>query len=309
MSISWRTAIENARASDARLPSKTESRFSPAFGMFPKVSPTFKIEPVETVFTIGSCFARNIEEKLLDFNLPTRQFVAPVEEWPARPNGLLNEFNPGTMNQRIVAALDGCGFGSLAVAEAGSSGGMIDLLLVPAAPVSKERLLERRAEIDAVYAQLPKSQVVIITLGYVEAWFDNETSLYLNQMPPLRAFRRSEGRYEVRILDVEEAYPLLEAAIGKMVEVGMRKILLTVSPVPLNATFSGMDCVVANGFSKAVLRVCADQLRRRFPEVDYFPSYEIVTSGGHLNFLEDNTHVCDDLVGAVVDHMLEAYKS
>ena len=32
----------------------------------------------DSVMTIGSCFARHIEEKLTDFRLPTRRFAAPA---------------------------------------------------------------------------------------------------------------------------------------------------------------------------------------------------------------------------------------
>src|SRR5215468_388843 len=115
---SWNEAIENARSNPARFPAKSDPRIL-AHGAFPALKPRFQFMPGASVFTIGSCFARNIEEKLTDFRLPTRRFAAPKDEWPARPNGLLNEFNPGTMHQRIMAAIERRTFGAACAVEVG----------------------------------------------------------------------------------------------------------------------------------------------------------------------------------------------
>jgi hypothetical protein len=59
---------------------------------------------------------------------------------------------------------------------------------------------------------------------------------------------------------------------------GKLRILLTVSPVPLTATNSGRHVLVATTQSKSVLRAVAAQLSDNWRDVDYFPSYEIITS-------------------------------
>jgi hypothetical protein len=56
------------------------------------------------------------------------------------------------------------------------------------------------------------------------------------------------------------------------------KFLVTVSPVPLNATMVGRHVFVSTTYSKAVLRVAAEQVCANNPLCDYFPSYEIITS-------------------------------
>ena len=56
-------------------------------------------------------------------------------------------------------------------------------------------------------------------------------------------------------------------------------MILTVSPVPLAATARADAHVVsATSYSKAVLRVAAEQLAQADPAISYFPSYEIITS-------------------------------
>jgi hypothetical protein len=67
------------------------------------------------------------------------------------------------------------------------------------------------------------------------------------------------------------------------------KFLLTVSPVPLTATASDNHILSATAFSKAVLRSVAGELSSRFDYVDYFPSYEIISSvTSKINYYEEN---------------------
>jgi hypothetical protein len=58
--------------------------------------------------------------------------------------------------------------------------------------------------------------------------------------------------------------------------VGNVPIILTVSPVPLLATFRGVSAVSANSVSKAILRVAVDQIMSlNLDNVYYWPSYEV----------------------------------
>lgn len=305
-----RGAMETLRLSrdnpGKRFPDKDEARFREDL-LFPSLRPKFAVETPAKVFTIGSCFARNIELALEghDIELPTMDFSVPPSEWDFRPNGILNEYNAGTISQRVLSALGGGPDPEETMVD--TKDGTLDLLLPAGHPVTRERAFERRAEIEAVYREMASSDLVILTLGLVEVWFDEQTGMYLNRMPPRQHIKRDPERYTFRRLDVFDALPLLEKAMRALVDAGMGRILITVSPVPLGTTFTGDDVVVANGFSKAVLRVCAERLAKDFPEVDYFPSYELVTSGGVHAFNDDNIHVRSDVVNRVTAHMLDAY--
>jgi hypothetical protein len=305
-------AIEDVLGADAKsksawdYPGKSDPRFRDGL-IFPAVFPRFRIPRGAQIFTIGSCFARNVEEKLEGFRLPTMQFSVPKSEWKARPNGLLNEYTPGAMLQRIGHAVGGKTFAERAIVKAGD--GFADLLLPGGAPVSIERVLERRQDIDRTYGYLKSSEVVIITLGLVQSWFDSHDQLYLNRMPTPWAMKTHPGRYSVRILDVDMSYAMLRSAVEGLIAVGIAKILITVSPVPMQKSFSGVDAAVANSYSKSVLRTCADRLYAEFKQVDYFPSYEIVLSAGVDAFKDDNVHVRDDIVGRVIEYLTESYVS
>ncbi|CAA9480966.1 MAG: hypothetical protein AVDCRST_MAG02-4535 [uncultured Rubrobacteraceae bacterium] len=290
-----------------RFPSEEDPRFGGDL-LFPSLRPKFVLDAPAKVFTIGSCFARNIELALLDHDgieLPTSEFSVPKSEWEFRPNGLLNEYNPGTISQRILSAVGGGGDPEETIVE--GKDGFIDLLLPGGSPVPFERAVARRQEIEVVYESLLSSDLVIVTLGLIEAWFDEETGLFLNRMPMRQDLKKQPERYSFYRLGVSDALPLLDRAFGGLVDAGVERVLLTVSPVPLGTTFSGEDVVVANSFSKAVLRVCAEELAQKYPQVDYFPSYEMVSSGGLGAFNPDNIHVRDAVVRRVTGHMLGAY--
>jgi hypothetical protein len=54
-------------------------------------------------------------------------------------------------------------------------------------------------------------------------------------------------------------------------------IIVTLSPVPLTATFEYHSAVVADTVSKSTLRVAIDELlRRKYDKVYYWPSFEVV---------------------------------
>ena len=316
MEIPGVTAISALERSSARYPGPTDARTREGplrlrrdRGLVPEIRPKFTFEPGCRVFTIGSCFARNIEEHLAGYDVPTRRFTAPKHEWPHRPNGLLNEYNAGTIAQRIERALTGHPAPSETVVP--HDGGVVDLLLPSARgtrSVTPERALQRREEIDTIYRELPQADIVIVTLGLIEGWYDSFTGSYLNRMPPTDTIREEPDRYSLHVMDVDEAHSLLDDAFRRLAERG-QKILLTVSPVPLTATFSEECAIVANSFSKAVLRVCAQRLANTISAVDYFPSYEMVMSSGLTRFSRDNVHVQDGLVREIVFTMLAHYEA
>ena len=80
------------------------------------------------------------------------------------------------------------------------------------------------------------------------------------------------------------------------------KIIATVSPVPLNATFNDKKhVVIANSLSKSTLRVALEYFCDQHPkDVFYFPAYEIVTSGCRTPWKADMRHVSDEAIDKVM---------
>ena len=111
-------------------------------------------------------------------------------------------------------------------------------------------------------------------------------------------------------MDVNEVHETLSSTIENIAEnLGTEvKIIVTVSPVRLLATFTRRDVITANTYSKSVLRVAADMLSDRFDWVDYFPSYEMVVNSPSSFAMErDRRHVRMEMVDAVTTAFLENY--
>ena len=276
--------------------------------------PSFQLEEGAAVLTIGSCFARNIETRLetLGFDVPARRVVLPEEERGSYvETELLNKYSPWSIVNELRWAFEpGHPFpaeGYLRVGE----GLWHDPHLAPSvAPASLERIKERREMISALYRQLPRCAMVVLTMGLVEAWFDEVTGLYLNGAPPAAAVKQEPRRFRLDILSVAEVGEALEALHGLLKRYGRPdlKVLITVSPVPMRATFTGRDAITANTYSKSALRAAVEEYVLAHPEVDYFPSYEVVTHTlRNLAFTNDERHISPCVVDAIVDRVVAGY--
>ncbi len=309
---SYEDTMRGFRANMGRkYPSNTDKRAVDGV-VFPTLNPSFCIPTDGTVFTIGSCFARNIEEALLKIgvNVPSAQYQVPPTEASGRSNAILNQYNAGTMYEIVNMTLnEGEIRGGLYEISDGLYG---DALLATAVkhPVPMSRIEERRKEIVNLYKNgIHQCDTIIVTLGLVECWFDLEDQIYLNNFPTSRIANAAPTRFEFRRLGVEASLNFISKMLELMCGDSNRKVVLTVSPVPIGSTFSELDCVAANGYSKSVLRVVAEELSHRFSFVDYFPSYEIVTSSGFQNYMDDQIHVKPQIVHRIVDYMLDNYTS
>src|SRR3984893_1984558 len=204
MRLTLEEAVRNARNSGyaRRFPTQDDPRVRNG-AVFSEILPRFSLTKGTSIFTLGSCFSRSVEERMQGFLLPTRSLAVRGSERPGRPNGILNEYNPGTMCQRLEYAARGASFGDLCIAPEGD--GFLDLLLPEyVTPSTKERLLERRAEVDRVYSALSACEAIIITFDLVEAWYDKAAGLYLNRIPPAPVLLADRDRFELHILDVDK---------------------------------------------------------------------------------------------------------
>jgi tetratricopeptide (TPR) repeat protein len=86
------------------------------------------------------------------------------------------------------------------------------------------------------------------------------------------------------------------------------RMLVTVSPVAMNTTFTGGDVLVANTYSKAVQRAAVEAFVRSHDNVDYFPSFEsVMLSDRKRAWRDDQAHASDEIVRLNVLRMVQAY--
>lgn len=123
------------------------------------------------------------------------------------------------------------------------------------------------------------ADLLVFTLGLTESWFNREGAYEYPMCPGVAGGEYHSTQHVFRNQHFNEVIDNLKAAIRLMKSFNENlRILLTVSPVPLTATNSGRHVLVATMQSKSILRAVAAQLADNWPDVDYFPSYEIISS-------------------------------
>lgn len=267
----------------------------------PKIMPKFKLGPDPAIFTSGSCFAREIELSLFSAG-------KTVLSWnPSRElsNEIFHRYNTFSIVNDFRFAQEESFDARLALeTPVGwidyTSNGRYD---------SKEELLDARGRCLAVHRNLADADVFIITLGLIEAWYDLETETYLN-FTPSEILAGNLSRFECRITDYQENLTALQNLVQYLRKIynSDLKVIVTVSPVPLNVTFSGMDITQANTLSKATLRTVAQAFVDADPLADYFPSYEMVTlTDPNAAWLPDYRHVQRMMVDRIMQTFAENY--
>src|SRR4030095_8145905 len=138
--------------------------------------------------------------------------------------------------------------------------------------------------------RIANCRAVIVTLGLAEVWRDVQADVFLNRTPLPSLFKTQPGRYEFHLTSFAENWANLEAIHALLTQYGHSDvhIIVTVSPVPLMNTFSTMDIVVANTWAKSLLRAVAQEWASAHPNVDYFPSYEIVNNSDRREMWEND---------------------
>lgn len=252
--------------------------------------PKFALTRDMAVATAGSCFAQHLGRAL-------RSAGCHVVDCEPPPRGL-----PDAVAARYGYGLYSCRYGNVytsrqmvqlveeAMGERPPSdlvldrdGAVFDALRPTVEPHGLQNLAEMRAHrmdhLAAVGRMLAMADVFVFTLGMTEAWEDIATGRALPTCPGVVAgrFDPAETRfanytYPEVLADLTRLRALLHEA-----NPGIR-LLLTVSPVPLTASASGQHVLAATTWSKATLRAVAGDFAAAHGDVDYVPSYEIVTS-------------------------------
>ncbi|NOX41561.1 MAG: GSCFA domain-containing protein [Alphaproteobacteria bacterium] len=126
---------------------------------------------------------------------------------------------------------------------------------------------------------IEQARVLTFTLGLTERWSNKVNQTEYPICPGTAAGQFDENIHEFNNMSFAQVYENLSAASAIMKSLSPKlKILLTVSPVPLTATAGQEHVLVATMHSKSILRSVAGQMALENPDVDYFPSYEIINS-------------------------------
>jgi hypothetical protein len=315
---SWNGSGSSETASGA--PDDASSRI---FTRLARIRPGYdgpRHELSDPVFTMGSCFAREIEAALI----ASGGNVVSVDGRIDRPefrdaegrvrSGFFHRYTPRSMLQELKQAFgEAPGWSDNALLFRQSrKDGVSDLnyCTFAGADESEAAVRTRRTLAAELVRRAAEAKLVILTLGLIEAWFHKPSGLYANAPAPGVLARHAKD-FELRLIDVEDATACLEAIhdlLRRRHQTGDFQLVVTVSPVPMASTFTTRDVVVANAESKAVLRAAAGAFTAGRKGVHYFPSYEMVTmTDPALAWRPDRLHVNGKITRGIVKTFMKAY--
>lgn len=224
-----------------------------------------KISYENRVLALGSCFAAHIARKLAGAKFRVAE----------NPSGIL--FNPLSIAAAIRSYADPApvtrgelGFDGEVWHHFGFHGDF-------SAPTADEALQKMNAARQTGADALRTADRIVLTFG--TAWvYERQGEAVAN------CHRRPAAEFTRRRLGVDEIVTAFADLMAG--PLGGREVILTVSPVRHLG-----DSLAGNAVSKAALRLAAEELAERFPDVHYFPAYEILNDD-----LRDYRFYADDLV-------------
>lgn len=267
----------------------------------PIVEPRFRIARGDRVATAGSCFAQHISNRLsqtgFDYFVTEDGAELAPDERRRRNFGVFSARYGNLYTTAQLRQLFDEAFGRRRphdVAFQRPDGRFIDAFrpqIEPEGHTTPEGVAAaRREHLDAVRRMFVDCDVFIFTLGLTEAWRSTVDQSVFPLAPGVVGGAFDPAEHAFVNFDLAAVEADLEAFLAdlKSVNPGVR-VLLTVSPVPLIATYEKRHVLVSTTYSKSVLRVAAEQVMRRHDWVDYFPSYEIITGSyaGGLYYEDD----------------------
>jgi len=263
--------------------------------------PKFAITKKSKIATLGSCFAQHISHWLIE-NGYSWQNAEPG------PNNFSNEelldlgynifscrvgniYTSAMLKQWIKLATEP----DFSIDEIYCENTRFYDPLRPQIPskgfASKDELeLARITTLTSLNSLLLNSDVIIFTMGLTEGWINNNNGNIYQVCPgTIKGDFNSEIHSFINYTYDDIKRDML-FIIDRLNIINKNiKILLTVSPVPLTATASQNHVLPATVYSKSVLRAVAGDLVEIYPNVDYFPSYELIVSNATKNnFFEEN---------------------
>ncbi|HSN17267.1 MAG TPA: GSCFA domain-containing protein [Gammaproteobacteria bacterium] len=280
---------------------------------FAAVQPEFRIARGDKLFAIGSCFARGIESALKNRGFQVESAAKDFDRFNTVAGqkvtalGFTNKYTTYSIFNELSWALDpDAKFPEASLVDLDEKR-TIDPHINPTLQVvDRAGTLERRRIIQDVNSRLKGCRVLFMTLGLVEVWYDRHAEVHLNTTPIREMRELDPKRYEFMVSNYIQNMENLENLYALLKRFGHPElqIVVTTSPVPLNATFTGQDIVVANTYSKSTLRAVAQDFASAHANVQYFPSYEIVmNSQRELAWEDDLRHVR----GAMTQHVMDQF--
>lgn len=249
-----------------------------------------KITHQDQLMTLGSCFAENIGKKMQD-----SYFLSDVN-----PFGVL--YNPVSIANSIEILIENKRFskedifGNKSLWQSFSHSSLYS-------DITPELCLEKvnsRLEISVDFFR--KTNFLLITFGTAWVFEEKQSGRVVSNCHKLPASEFIRRR--LTVLEIEEQYTNL---LNKLqVQFPNLKLIFSVSPIR-----HFKDGVHENNISKSILLLAIEALQKLFPQVSYFPAYEIQMDElrDYRFYASDMIHPSDVAVDYIWKRFSETYFS
>jgi hypothetical protein len=291
-----------------------------AHAINPMTNPRFQISADDKVATAGSCFAQHISRRIskIGFNYYCPETVSGLDaaRMQEQSYGVFsarygNIYTVHQLNQLFDEAVNGQVKHETSWEKNGAFFDPYRPSIFPKGFETVKELADERAKHLAYVHDIFKNcDVFVFTLGLTEGWRSKVDGSVFPLAPGVVAGSFDTSEHEFHNFNIDETRAELFAFLEKIRKINPDvRVLLTVSPVPLIATYEDRHVLTSTTYSKSVLRVAAQEAYDTFPFVDYFPSYEIITGSptGGLYYEDDMREVNSLGVSHAMRCFLNAY--
>ncbi|HQT38165.1 MAG TPA: GSCFA domain-containing protein [Acidocella sp.] len=294
----------------------------PMSNVDPVIKSKFVITPKDKIATAGSCFAQHIARHLKNSGFT---YYVSENHHPVVPQAIADRMGYGVFTARYGNIYTARQWRQLLERAYGSfdpvdgvwqhKGGFVDAFRprIEIKPFTTEFEVRhmREPHFKAVREAVENADYFIFTLGLTECWVSKLDGAVYPLCPGVAGGTFDENIYEFHnftvsevVTDLQAAYAILRANNPNI------RIILTVSPVPLVATYEPRSVLTSTICSKSILRAAADEIERAHPQnIAYFPSYEIITGphAGNFYFEADRREVTEAGVAHVMRLFMRHY--
>lgn len=256
----------------------------------PVIRSSFTLNRMDKVATAGSCFAQHISRTLqkqgFNYYVSEKGDVSLTTEEAQRRNFSVFSARFGNLySARQLVQLFDRAYGTYSPVDEywlRSDGKYVDPFRPQVEPDGFSTIADlesdRAEHFSAIREMFENLDVFVFTLGLTEAWRSRIDGAVFPLAPGVVAGTMDPSLYEFVNFGVADVVTDMQSFIKRLLKVNSKaRMLVTVSPVPLIATYEDRHVLVSTTYSKSVLRAAAEEICLHNAMCEYFPSYEIIT--------------------------------
>jgi lysophospholipase L1-like esterase len=249
---------------------------------------TFDVNYETPLMMLGSCFTENIGTRLQSLHLPVL----------TNPFGIV--YNPVSMAKSINYLMTNDFFSEKNIFKEGDLWHSWQHHSRFSSPEKVEILKGINDELSTARNHFYKTKILILTLGTANIFIEKKSNQVVNnchKVPP--------QYFDKKRLSVEDVVSNLKSTFEKIFTQNADcQIVMTVSPIR-----HLRDGLIENNRSKAVLLLACAELSDLFPNVHYFPAYELIIDDlrDYRFYTPDMMHPTDQAIDYIWQHFIDNF--